>query len=121
MTRPSDLPKEYLKDIGERIRRQREHLKLTQEQMAERLNVSGNYYGKVERGIHSLSYELLVKLPELMHVSLDYILTGKVNADTDSTIVDIINEAPKDKRIYMEDLLVAASKLYKNESSEKND
>ncbi|MCI9274356.1 MAG: helix-turn-helix transcriptional regulator [Clostridiales bacterium] len=51
MTRPADLPKEYLIDIGQRIRGQRKRLNLTQQQAAELLGVSPNFYGKVERGI----------------------------------------------------------------------
>lgn len=51
LTRPADLPKEYLIDIGQRIRGQRKRLNLTQQQAAELLGVSPNFYGKVERGI----------------------------------------------------------------------
>lgn len=120
MTRSADLPKEYLIDIGQRIRRQRKHLNLTQQQAAELLGVSPNFYGKVERGIHGLSYASLIKLPQVLKVSLDYILTGKVHSDSQNPILDIINAAPDDKRIYLEDMLRSASHLYR-EDAEKTE
>lgn len=115
LTRPADLPKEYLIDIGQRIRGQRKRLNLTQQQAAELLGVSPNFYGKVERGIHGFSYPSLIKLPQVLHVSLDYIFTGKVHADSQNPILDITNDAPDEKRIYLENMLRWASYLYREE------
>ena len=109
LTRPADLPKEYLKDIGERIRRQRKFRELTQE----------DFYSKVERGIHGLSYDSLIELSKILGVSVDYILTGKVASDISSPILDIINTAPIDKRIYLEQILFYASQLYENDQAEE--
>ena len=119
LTRPADLPKEYLKDIGERIRRQRVYRKPTQEKIASLLGVTPNFYSKVERGIHGLSYESLIQLSKILGVSVDYILTGKVVSDISSPILDIINTAPVDKRIYLEQILLSASQLYENDPPDK--
>ena len=118
LTRPADLPKEYLKDIGERIRRQRKFRELTQEEVSSLLGVTPNFYSKVERGLHGLSYDSLIELSKILGVSVDYILTGKVASDISSPILDIINTAPIDKRIYLEQILFYASQLYENDQAE---
>ncbi|MCI9274355.1 MAG: hypothetical protein HFE39_10460 [Clostridiales bacterium] len=48
-------------------------------------------------------------------MSLDYIFTGKVHADSQNPILDIINDAPDEKRIYLENMLRWASYLYREE------
>ena len=76
------------------------------------------FRSKVERGIHGLSYDSLIELSKILGVSVDYILTGKVASDISSPILDIINTAPIDKRIYLEQILFYASQLYENDQAE---
>lgn len=47
-------------EMGKRLRILRIELNYTQEQMAEILEMSSAYYGKVERGVHGLSLDKLV-------------------------------------------------------------
>lgn len=46
-----------LVEIGERLRRQRKKLKMTQEDTAELLEMSTTFYGEIERGNKRLSIE----------------------------------------------------------------
>ena len=39
-----------LADLGKRLRELRKSIGLSQKEMAERLDVSANFYGKIERG-----------------------------------------------------------------------
>lgn len=48
--------------IGHRIRRERVRLGLTQEQLAERLNLSPNYLAHLERGTRGASMRTLILL-----------------------------------------------------------
>lgn len=65
------------KQIGLRIRKQREYMGLTREQMAEKLDVSTKFCADIELGNRGMSLETLSKLSRLLHLSCDYILFGK--------------------------------------------
>lgn len=65
-----------LKAIGSRIKAERKKLGLTQEGLAELVNVSSHYIYEIERGMKSMSLETLILLSEKMELSTDYILFG---------------------------------------------
>lgn len=65
-----------LKEIGERISRRRKLMGLTQEQLAEKMDVSIQMISNLERGIKAIKIDNLVRLSEILNVSTDYILTG---------------------------------------------
>lgn len=67
------------KEIGLRIKELRKEKKLTQEKMAEMLDISQKHYSEVERGITGLSVAHYIKLSELFSVSLDYLLRGIIS------------------------------------------
>lgn len=60
-----------------RIKSLRKNRKLTQEQLAERMNVSGTYIAKIENGKQTGSVELTVDFSEFFDIPLDYLLLGK--------------------------------------------
>ena len=65
------------KDSGKRIQRLREKTGLTQEQVAEQLNITLSAYGKIENEMRSVSITVLILLSEFYNVSTDYILFGR--------------------------------------------
>lgn len=64
--------------FGERLRKCRGEKKLTQEETAEKLNISLRYYQMLERGEKVGSVDNLIAIKELLGCSLDYLLTGRV-------------------------------------------
>ena len=50
---------------------------ITQEAFAEEIDISISYYQKLERGARSCSLDILVLIAEHLHVTTDYLLTGK--------------------------------------------
>lgn len=64
-------------DYGARIRRLRKSRKLTQEQLAEKMNITSTYILKIENGKQTGSVELAVELAAFFDVSLDYLLSGR--------------------------------------------
>ena len=62
--------------IGERLRISRKNAKFTQEEIAEKLNISQKHYSEVERGISGLSVKNLILISDLYQVSLDFLLKG---------------------------------------------
>lgn len=64
------------KELGARIRKERENLNLSREKFAEIVGISPYYLGQIERGDRRMSLEILIKIANTLHVSVDYILFG---------------------------------------------
>lgn len=59
--------------FNKRLREMRMERKLTQQNMADKLNLSLNAYQKYEQGERSPSFECLVSIADILDVSLDYL------------------------------------------------
>ena len=77
--------KEINIQIGEQIKLARENAKLTQEQFAERIDVSPQYVSDLERGVVGASVSTLKRICVMLGISADQILFG--NAPTDNAVV----------------------------------
>lgn len=100
-----------LRDIGRRLKEIRKDNKYTQEQFSEKLNMSLNFYGKIERGESRLSIEKLILLNDLFNIDINFLLTG-----TSSNAMDynsVLSDCPKDKVFDFEQLIRYAKNLYK--------
>lgn len=64
--------------LGKRLREERLHCGLTQEQVAETINVSTTYIGLIERGERSVTLDKLVALSQCFHISIDYLLQDSI-------------------------------------------
>ncbi|MCI8359325.1 MAG: helix-turn-helix transcriptional regulator [Lachnospiraceae bacterium] len=60
--------------LGRRIREERLRVGLTQEQIAEKVNVSTTYIGFIERGERSVTLEKLILLAECFQLPIDALL-----------------------------------------------
>lgn len=105
------IPEEKRREIGERLRLMREEVNLTQDQMAELLDVSKAHYGLAERGNNCLSLSKYLILHEKFGTDLTYLLTGEEPSKI--IVSDIIANCPKDKVFYMEQLIRYACELYR--------
>ncbi|MDY6884244.1 MAG: helix-turn-helix transcriptional regulator [Pseudomonadota bacterium] len=59
--------------LGERIKRLRQERNWSQAQLAQRLNAHQKQVSGYERNVHVPSVEVLIRLAELLNVSLDYL------------------------------------------------
>ncbi len=71
------LDKTNLHEIGLRIAQRRRELSLTQEKLAEMMDVSSQMISNLERGNKAIKIDNLIKLSCSLRVGTDYILTGK--------------------------------------------
>lgn len=69
--------------LGKRIREERLKLNLTQERLAEDVNLSTAYIGQIERGERSLTLENLAAVANRLGVTIDYLLSDSVVSDND--------------------------------------
>lgn len=74
-------------EFGLRIKNIRENMKMTKEEFAKLIGISGQYLGLVEHGKNYLSIEKLKVLCDLTNLSADYILFGKDTNLVDNTSI----------------------------------
>lgn len=61
-------------EFAERLKMLRKQVKLTQAQIAEKLNISQQAYASWERGVKKPTQENLVKIAQILNVSIDYLV-----------------------------------------------
>ncbi len=81
------------KKIGDKIRTVREMRNLTQEFMAQELDITPNGYGKLERGESKITFDKLEKIAEILEIGL----TQLIDFDPDKLG---FNNAIKDNEIH---------------------
>lgn len=65
-------------EVGSRISSQRNKLGLKQQDIYEAMSISQNHYSRIENGHVGISIEKLIQLSDILNISIDYILTGKI-------------------------------------------
>ena len=78
----------FLKDMGQRIMVRRKSLRMTQEELAEKLGVSTQMISNLELGKKAIRPENLSKVCAVLELSADFILTGT----NTKTAVDAVAE-----------------------------
>ena len=96
----ADLP-----GIGKRIQNRRKQLSLTQEQLAEMMNVSIQMVSNLERGNKAIRIDNLINLSRILDVSTDYILTGKETTEDIQVLTSRIAQLPEKERKMLEMLV----------------
>lgn len=71
------------REIGGRIRIEREFLGLTRESFAEIVDFSPLYIGQLERGERQMSLSALIKISSTLHVTTDYLIYGNTSQSKD--------------------------------------
>ncbi len=83
------------KEVGKRIQMLRKEKNLSQEQLADKLNISANMIAKVECGIRKPSVDLVIEFSKFFKKPIDYIILGKEvgkKADAEAEIDQAIAE-----------------------------
>ena len=65
--------------MGDRIKEIRKKHRLTQEQLAEQVDVTVEYISQLERGLSTPSLQVFLKILEVLDASADYILRDMVS------------------------------------------
>ena len=91
-----------LKEMGQRILARRRALKLTQEELADKLGVSTQMISNLELGKKAIRPENLVKLCEVLDLSADFILTGgAANNTVDDLSEKLAGLSPEELQILL--------------------
>ncbi|MBQ8414501.1 MAG: helix-turn-helix transcriptional regulator [Clostridia bacterium] len=87
-----------LKEMGARINARRRELKMTQETLAEKMDVSVQMISNLELGKKAIRPENIIKLCEAISVSSDYILMGKHPLGDIGVTIDGYNKLTPDQQ-----------------------
>lgn len=74
--------------IGERIRRMREQVGWTQETLAELINISPVHLSRIENGKVTPRIDILIRLSEVLQVSIDELLFGRYNLNREFEMIE---------------------------------
>ena len=77
--------------IGERLKKARLAKKLTQEQLAEKLEVSVAFLSRAERGDVKINLSRITQLCDILDTSISNILTGTISNSKDYLTEDFSN------------------------------
>lgn len=108
---------DYKIGMGNRLQKCRKNANLTQENMAEILNISNKHYNEVERGVTGLSINRLIFLSNFLSVSLDHLLKDENNTETlPFALVNLYNSCPDGKKGNLLDMLRSLTSLLADSS-----
>ena len=74
------------KVIGSRIKTERKQAKLSQTELAEKINISISFQSRMERGATKISLDMLAKISDALNVPLSVLVTG--TAESSSHFLD---------------------------------
>ena len=81
---------DYMK-LGEKIKKERMRKRLTQEMLAEMADITSSYVGQIERGERKVTLSKLVRIANVLNVSVDYLLSDNKELIDDNLQIEIKN------------------------------
>ena len=89
-------------EIGKRIKVKRKELKITQETLAEIIDVSTSFISEIERGTSICSLQTITKIANTLQTSLDYLIFGITLSNSHTTFYEILKTIPeKNHKLYI--------------------
>lgn len=64
------------KFVGKRVRKYRKYMKISQQELAERIDMSVAYISHIETGRKRVSLETLVRIANVLRTTVDHLLIG---------------------------------------------
>lgn len=80
------------KIIGARIQKRRTEMKMTQAELAERIDTNQKHLSRIEGGYHRCTLDLIVAIAKALDVSVDYLIADYEDSTNPSTLQVIIDE-----------------------------
>lgn len=99
-------------EIGERIKKAREKIKMTQEKLAEKINVSPQYVSDLERGVVGLSIPTLKSICIVLGVTSDSLLFGDIKEPDSTKIMVCCRRLSENQIEVIEDIVVKLTEAF---------
>jgi len=97
--------------VGERVKKRRQALKLTQKELAEGAGLSPQHISAIEQDKRAPSLGALGRIGAYLGITTDYLITGK-----ESVVTDTIPAIKADRRLTLEakKILIALARMSHN-------
>ena len=96
--------------LGKRIKSERIKLHLTQEKLAEAVDISTAYLGQIERGERNVTLDKLIPIANRLGVTIDFLLSDYINSPDDASI-DTVRQLFQEKSPAQKELAINLLKL----------
>ena len=92
--------------LGERVKKQRQKLNLTQEQLGEISDVTSAYIGQIERNERTPSLKRLKKIAKQINVSVEYLVVGmKTSIEINEEIVAELQGMNENQKVLIAEMI----------------
>ena len=105
-------------EMGKRISNRRKEIRMTQEVLAEKMDVSIQTISYIETGKKGIRPENLIKLCNVLEVSADYILTGAVAFPVYDILSERISKLTAEQMIYLRNIIENSLNLIESDLTE---
>jgi transcriptional regulator with XRE-family HTH domain len=100
------MTNDKLKEIGKRIRAEREKYSLSREKFSELVNISPRYLSGIELGRKQMSLDTAVAVARSLHIKLDYLILGDSEPAADAEpIIELLRKCSKRELSMASDVL----------------
>lgn len=101
--------KEYLKNLGLKIKFYRENAGFTQEQLSEHINISQNFLSQIENGRRSPSLKTIIKISEVLKMPIFLLFQFDDNSRKETNILKkyepLIKSLNKKEQLFLSDVI----------------
>ena len=108
------MEKEKYEEQGVRIKRLREHQKMSQKELAEKVSISSSYLSEIEHGRKSPDPQIIALIAKNLGASTIYLTSGVVPSPIDEKILErlsLLSESDKAKLFACIEALVEYNNL----------
>ena len=84
------------REVGGRIRKQREYMGYTREHFAELLDITPKFCSDIELGVKGMSVPTLCKISKILRLTTDYILFGTMEQASDDALLLLLRGCSTD-------------------------
>jgi len=100
------MTNDKLKEIGKKIRAEREKYSLSREKFSKLVNISPRYLSGIELGRKQMSLDTTVAVAKSLYISLDYLLLGDPEPEGDAEpIIELLRKCSKRELSMASDVL----------------
>ena len=99
--------------IGKKIRQERRRLKLTQEELAEKADISANFLGHIERGTKRPTLNTLMKIADVLQISMGALFAAETTygLPTEDLFIKRFMSLIRDKKREEKELVLKIAKM----------
>jgi len=109
------------RSIGNRIRVERKRLKLTQEELAEKANISSNFLGHIERGTKRPTLDTLKKIADVLQIPMAELFATETTYQlpSEDLFIKRFKSLVRDKKRKEKELVLRIAKMILQKAGKK--